>query len=174
MNAKKWLLVFSIVIFLTGTFLPRAAHSRILEVTVTVEGLACPFCAYGIEKKLKKVEGVSSIDVQMEKGIVIITGKNDRSVNFGQVPEAVKDSGFSLKQMKVRVTGIALRDGEKFLLQYDGSNELLTVGDMKTDRRKLFAEFVESGKAVEAQGVVQEGPEGTWTLVPESLTGISP
>ncbi len=174
MIGKRWLLVFLIIIFLTGTFLPRPAHSRILEVTVTVEGLACPFCAYGIEKKLKRVEGVSSIDVQMEKGIVIITGKNDRSVNFGQVPEAVKDSGFSLKQMKVRVTGIALRDGEKFLLQYGGPDELLTVGDMKTARKKQFTEYIESGKTVEAQGIVQEKPEGTWTLVPESLKGVLP
>ncbi len=174
MIRKRWLLVFSIVIFLTGTFLPQAAHSRILEVTVTVEGLACPFCAYGIEKKLKRVEGVKSIDVQMEKGVVIITGKDDRSVNIGQVPGAVKDSGFSLKQMKVRVTGIARKDGEKFLLQYGGPEELLTLGDMKTEQKKQFSEYIETGKAVEVQGIVQDQPEGSWTLYPESLKGISP
>ncbi len=174
MIGKRWPLVFCIVIFLTGSFLPRPAHSRVLEVTVTVEGLACPFCAYGIEKKLKRVEGVSSIDIQMEKGVVIITSVNDRSVNFGQVPGAVKDSGFSLKQMKVRVTGTARKNGGKLLLQYGSPDELLTVGDMEADRRKQFSEYIESGKTLEAQGIVQEKPEGTWTLVPESLKGVSP
>ena len=174
MIGKRWLLVFSVVIFLTGTFLPRVAHSRILEVTVTVEGLACPFCAYGIEKKLKRVEGVRSIDVEMERGIVIITAENDRSVNIGQVPEAVEDSGFSLKQMKVRVTGTARKNGGKFLLQYGGPDELLTIGDMKTEQKKQFSEYVETGKAVEAQGIVQEQSEGVWTLYPESLKGVLP
>ncbi len=174
MIRKRWLLVFSVVIFLTGTFLPRAAHSRILEVTVTVEGLACPFCAYGIEKKLKRVEGVNSIDVEMERGVVIITAENDRSVNIGQVPGAVKDSGFSLSQMKVRVTGIALKDGVNFLLQYGGPDELLTVEGMKTDQKKQFSEYIESGKDVEARGIVQEKPDGAWTLYPESLKGVLP
>ncbi len=174
MIRKRWLLVFSVIIFLTGTFLPRAAHSRILEVTVTVEGLACPFCAYGIEKKLKRVEGVRSIDVEMERGVVIITAENDRSVNIGQVPGAVEDSGFSLKQMEVRVTGTARRDGGKLLLQYGGPEELLTVGDMKTEQKKQFSEYIESGKAVEVRGIVQEQPEGPWTLYPESLKGVLP
>ena len=174
MVGKRWLLVFGIIIFLTGSFLPRAAHSQIIEVTVTVEGLACPFCAYGIEKKLKKVEGVSSIDVQMEKGIVIITGKRDLSVNFEQVPGAVKDSGFSLKQMKVRVTGTARQDGGRFLLQYGGPGGLLFVDGMKADLKGQFSQYAGNGKTVEAQGIVQEKPEGAWTLVPESLKGVSP
>ena len=31
-------------------------------VTIKVEGLACPFCAYGIEKHLKKLDAVASVD----------------------------------------------------------------------------------------------------------------
>jgi hypothetical protein len=76
--------------------------------------------------------------------------------------------------MKVRVTGIARRDGGKFLLQYGGSDELFFVGDMKTDRKKQFSEYIKSGKTVEAEGVIQKGPEKVWTLYPESLKGISP
>jgi copper chaperone CopZ len=174
MIGKRWLLVFCIMIFLTGSFLTRAAHSRILEVTITVEGLACPFCAYGIEKKLKRVEGVRSINIEMNRGIVVLAAEKDRSVNIREVPGAVKDSGFSLGRMKVRVTGIARRDGGKFLLQYGGSDELFFVGDMKTDRKKQFSEYIKSGKTVEAEGVIQKGPEKVWTLYPESLKGISP
>ncbi len=174
MIGKRWLLALGIIIFLTGSVLPRAAHSRILEVTISVEGLACPFCAYGIEKKLKRVEGVRSIDIEMERGIVVLVAEKNRSVDIGGVPGAVRDSGFSLGRMKVRVTGIARLDGGKFLLQYGGPDELFFVGDMKTDRRKQFSEYIESGKTVEAQGIVQEKPEGTWTLRPESLKGVSP
>ncbi len=174
MTGKRWLLIFSIIIFLTGSFLTQVAHSQILEVTVTVEGLACPFCAYGIEKKLKRVEGVRSIDIGMNRGVVILTAEKGRSVDIGQIPRAVKDAGFSFSQMKARVTGTARREGEKFLLQYGGSDELFIVVDMKTDREKQFSEYIESGKTVEAEGIIQEGPEGAWTLFPESLKGASP
>lgn len=173
MTGKRWLLVFCGIVFLTGSFLPRAAYSQILEVTVTVEGLACPFCAYGIEKKLKRVEGVRSIDIEMNRGVVILVAEKGRSVNIGQIPVAVKDSGFSFSQMKVKVTGIALLGGGKLLLQYGGPDELFTVGDMSIDRKRRFSEYIESGTTVEAQGIIQEGPEGSWTLHPESLKGVS-
>lgn len=174
MTGKRWLLVFSVIIFLMGSFLTRAAHSQILEVTVTVEGLACPFCAYGIEKKLKRVEGVRSIDIDMNRGVVVLAAEKGRSVDIGQIPGAVKDSGFSSSQMKARVTGTARLEGEKFLLQYGGLDELLIVGDMNTDREKQFSEYIKSGKTVEVEGIIQEGPEGAWTLLPESLKGASP
>ena len=174
MVRKRWFLVFCIVIFLMGSFFPRAAHSRILEVTITVEGLACPFCAYGIEKKLKRVEGVRSIDIEMNRGVVVLAAEKDHSVNIRQIPGAVKDSGFSLGRMKVRVTGIARLEDGKFIIQYGGPDELFFVGEMKTDRKRQFSEYIENGKAVETEGIIQEEPEGSWTLRPESLKGVSP
>ena len=35
-----------------------------------VDGLACPYCAYGIEKHLKKIDGVEKIDVDLDNGLV--------------------------------------------------------------------------------------------------------
>jgi len=38
-----------------------------------VDGLACPFCAYGIEKQLSKIEGVEKIDIDIGAGAVTVT-----------------------------------------------------------------------------------------------------
>ncbi|NIR32478.1 MAG: heavy-metal-associated domain-containing protein, partial [Gammaproteobacteria bacterium] len=37
-----------------------------------VDGLACPYCAYGVEQKLEKIDGVrdESIEFDLEKGVV--------------------------------------------------------------------------------------------------------
>ncbi len=37
-----------------------------------VDGHACPFCAYGIEKQLSTLEGVARVDVDIEKGAVTV------------------------------------------------------------------------------------------------------
>ncbi|MDX1629678.1 MAG: heavy-metal-associated domain-containing protein, partial [Fulvivirga sp.] len=38
------------------------------KVKVEVDGLSCPFCAYGLEKKLKNLDGVTNIKVDIENG----------------------------------------------------------------------------------------------------------
>ena len=44
-------ITFMTIICLMATAVTQA---QVESLTVTVDGLACPFCAYGIEKKLKK------------------------------------------------------------------------------------------------------------------------
>jgi copper chaperone CopZ len=38
-----------------------------------VAGLACPFCAYGIEKQLYRLEGIAQVETHIGEGAVIIT-----------------------------------------------------------------------------------------------------
>ena len=42
-------------------------------VKVEVKGLACPFCAYGLEKKLKDLDGVETIKIDVEQGLAYLT-----------------------------------------------------------------------------------------------------
>ena len=50
---KKWILAMAMALIWNV-----AAFAAGTEYQLRVDGLACPFCAYGIEKKLKKTEGV--------------------------------------------------------------------------------------------------------------------
>lgn len=38
-----------------------------------VDGLSCPFCAYGLEKKLGEVDGVQSLETNIKDGTVTVT-----------------------------------------------------------------------------------------------------
>ncbi len=40
--------------------------TAIAKYEIRADGLACPYCAYGIEKKFKAIKGVKNIDVDLK------------------------------------------------------------------------------------------------------------
>jgi len=46
-----------------GPARPSAEPLGMLEVRVQVDGLSCPFCAYGLEKKLRRVDNVAELEI---------------------------------------------------------------------------------------------------------------
>jgi mercuric ion binding protein len=63
-----------------------------------VDGLACPLCAYGIEKKLGALEGVRGIETRIEDGTVIVTMKDGVTLDEASAKQAVNEAGFSLRK----------------------------------------------------------------------------
>lgn len=74
-----------------------AAFADEVQYEVGVDGLACPFCAYGIEKKLSSVDGVHDIVVDITKGVVIVTMAEGAELSEQLAREKVKDAGFSVR-----------------------------------------------------------------------------
>jgi mercuric ion binding protein len=62
-----------------------------------VDGLACPFCAYGIEKQLQALPGVKTVETDIEQGTVAITMENGKTLDRPEVEAAVDKAGFSLR-----------------------------------------------------------------------------
>jgi len=68
--------------------------------TIWVDGLACPFCSYGIEKQLSKLPGVSSVKTSIKSGSVTVNTKNNQTLTGNQMRAAVKRAGFSVRKIK--------------------------------------------------------------------------
>jgi len=88
--------------FLIGPLLllwSLAALAAGTQYTLRVDGLACPYCAYGIEKKLKQIEGVEKIDVDLKKGIVIVDVAEGVALTEPQMKQLFKDAGFTYRSM---------------------------------------------------------------------------
>jgi mercuric ion binding protein len=84
-----------LVLFLAGwaaTAVLAAGPSYRLEVA----GLACPFCAYGVEKKLNALDGVERVETNIKDGTVIVTMKEGATLDEETAKQAVKDAGFTL------------------------------------------------------------------------------
>jgi len=69
-----------------------------------VDGLACPYCAFGIEKKLKAIEGTKNIDVDLDKGLVKVDLPDGKKLNEQQMVKLFNDSGFTFRTMTETIT----------------------------------------------------------------------
>lgn len=76
-----------------------AALAAGTQYVMRVDGLACPYCAYGIEKKLKKIDGVEKIDVDLDKGLVIVDVAEGVKLTERQMTRLFKDAGFTYRGM---------------------------------------------------------------------------
>lgn len=76
-----------------------AALAAGTQYALRVDGLACPYCAYGIEKKLKQIEGMEKIDVDLEKGLVTVNVREGVALTEPQMDQLFKDAGFTYRSM---------------------------------------------------------------------------
>ncbi len=74
-----------------------------------VQGLACPFCAWGMEKKLKSLPGVvpETIDIRLNEGRVTFRADTDATITEDRLGELIRDAGFTLRTYHVRPVGQA-------------------------------------------------------------------
>ncbi len=96
-NSKTFcslLLVVSLVLFST------VIKADNLTYNIRADGLACPYCAYGIEKKFKKLVGFKSIDIDLNKGLVIVTGNEKMELTETMLTKLFNDSGFTFRNMQ--------------------------------------------------------------------------
>jgi copper chaperone CopZ len=90
----KLILLFLLMVWNITAFAENSHY------TMRVDGLACPFCAYGIEKKLKAINGVFEIDINLDKGLVIVIADEQLKLTNKQMTELFQDAGFSFRSME--------------------------------------------------------------------------
>ena len=82
--------------------------------TVMVDGLGCPFCAYGLEKKFKELKGVKGVKIDMETGQFDFTFPADRPLSIEQVESQVDAAGYTAVKTSIkRADGTVLKSEEK-------------------------------------------------------------
>lgn len=69
-------------------------------VKVEIDGLSCPFCAYGLEKKLNKMDGVVKIEIDVENAFALLTLEDGKTLSETSIREKVKDAGFTAREIK--------------------------------------------------------------------------
>ncbi len=64
------------------------------QIQVTILGMSCPFCAYGVEQKLKRLEGVEGLEVVLSTGLATLTLEEEADLSNELLLETVKVAGF--------------------------------------------------------------------------------
>ncbi|MEM9990643.1 MAG: cation transporter, partial [Bacteroidota bacterium] len=63
--------------------------------TVQVDGLGCPFCAYGLEKQFKALKGIKKIKIELEAGLLDFRYPTEKSLSIEQVEQQVQQAGYT-------------------------------------------------------------------------------
>jgi len=79
---------------------PLQAEESEHRYQLRVDGLACAFCAYGIEKSFREIPGVKGIDIDLERGLVEIRTRPELRFQREQLEEIIDDAGFTLRSVE--------------------------------------------------------------------------
>ena len=72
-------------------FLEGLSNSQV--AVVNVNGMVCDFCARGIEKTFVKDKAVKRIDVDLERGKVLIAYTKEKEINFDEIKSKILANG---------------------------------------------------------------------------------
>lgn len=72
------------------------------SIKIEVDGLSCPFCAYGLEKNLKKVKGVGNIKIDVDNAFVLIDILDGKSIGEKLLRKSITDAGFTPRDISSR------------------------------------------------------------------------
>lgn len=143
------------VVLTLGFGIPSQAGVQ--SLSLQVDGLACPFCAYGLEKKLKKVESVEKLKIDVESGRVDLTLKGDARLGGGDglglvsvARKAVKDGGFTAREIRATVDGVVVGVSGELRLQVPETGEELGL-DGKGSELQPGSNLVVSGLVVDGE-----------------------
>lgn len=56
---------------------------------VQVDGLGCPFCAYGLEKKFKEFKGIKDVKIDIETGDFSFAYPTEKELSLAAVQQQV-------------------------------------------------------------------------------------
>ncbi len=92
---KKSIVLLIAVFFIGITEISAQAQ----QVQVKVDGLSCPFCAYGLEKKLTKIDGVEKLEIDIKNGLAVFTVAQGKTVSEEALKKSVKEAGFTPREI---------------------------------------------------------------------------
>ncbi|MSO30819.1 MAG: hypothetical protein EXQ48_07750 [Acidobacteria bacterium] len=122
-------LITALVVMFELSVGPLRAYAQIEDVSITVQGMTCNLCAAGLERTLRRVEGVTSVKVVLASEAATIRLKPGAAVAPARLRAAVDSAGQRLRVIEVRLRGALQRDGGRYLLRPAGQSQTFAVRD---------------------------------------------
>ncbi len=137
------------------------------KVYIRADGLACYFCAYGMERFFKKSGKIAWYDMNMKEGIVevgFIKGKPILGVKT--LNQYVYDAGFSPREIKAEFVGQLIRTPEGYRFKITETGQSFPVDANKVIKKSLEV----FGKEVTLIALIKEDPKALLRLMPKKIT----
>ena len=98
----KFSITIILFIFTLITFKVTKSQEKLENevLNISVNGLVCDFCARSIEKIFSKKESVKRINVNLEKMLITIYLKKDKTLNDDIIKKVITDSGYDIREIR--------------------------------------------------------------------------
>ena len=107
-------------------------------------------CAFAVRGALKKIPGVESVDVSLNKGLATVKLNPGNTVRPEEFWNAIRKNGFTPKQTRVVVRG-TLTAAPQAAVTVSGTSQVFPV---KMDDKRLPEASQNSGKLVIVEGIL--------------------
>lgn len=71
-------------------------------IKIEIKGMACPYCAFGMEKELKKIAGVDNVEIELKEGLAYISTPIDQEPTKESLEKIIVDGGFTVGEIEFR------------------------------------------------------------------------
>jgi copper chaperone CopZ len=133
-----------------------AAHAEYERVNLTVFGMDCAPCAHAIHVSMKGIQGVNSVDVDLNTGLVAIQLAPGNGAAMRQFNEAVEKNGFTHKDAQVTVRGQLSGSAAAPFLDVTGTKDRYALAPLTAGAD--FSSLL--GKTVVVDGVIPQSAKG--------------
>ncbi len=146
----------SIVAAAILTISSLSARAEYQQVNLTVFGMDCAPCAHAIHVSMKGIQGVNTVDVDLNTGLVSIKLSPGNSASMRQFNQAVERNGFTHKDAEIVARGVLSGTAAAPVLDVAGTTDryVLTPSAAAADVGSLI------GKTVMVAGVLPQAPKG--------------
>ncbi len=110
-------MAFTVALGVMFSLTAPPARAEIRTAELRVNGLVCPFCAFGIEKKLRKLDRVRKVEVFLDEGRVRLAFAAENTTTVRDLEEVVEASGFELAGLRLLVRGTLVREGDREIFE---------------------------------------------------------
>jgi copper chaperone CopZ len=133
-----------------------AARAEYEQVNLTVFGMDCAPCAHAIHVSMKGIQGVDTVDVDLNTGLVTIKLTPGNTASIRQFNQAVEKNGFTHKDATVVARGKLTGTASAPFFEVAGTQDrfALIPAAAAADITPLL------GKTVTIAGIIPQSPKG--------------
>lgn len=157
------------------------AYAELLKVDQTVYGMDCAPCAFGVERGLRDLPGVTHVTVSLNDAKAVVALAPENTVTLDQIQRVIRHGGFDAREAEIEVRGrflprsqgtgpsLVLESGERFTLRRASAPDKAKRDEAsKSAWRRI--ERLNEGQIITVKGVAPreekggEGGRGVLTL----------
>jgi len=114
------------------------SNAQVKQAVIGVDGFTCSLCAKGVEGQLKGLDYVKSVKTDLKETTFTLTFYSNKEINLSELRDAIKDGGFSLRDISIvadgtlsgdAASGFSLSTGNSPNLNLKYNNGNLNKGD---------------------------------------------